>query len=344
MKKALVVGATGQDGSLICKYLLEQGYEVHGTFRRGSTDKFWRINEMGIREKVTFHNYNVGNELAFAEIVKKLAPDELYSLAGESFTALSFEEPKHFMNINIDSVIEQLDAVRNYSPNTKIFFASSSEVFGESDIHTKLHENSPMIPKTPYGISKLTQLHLVRLYREKYNLKLFSGILFPHESPYRSSEFVTRKITLGMIHRIHGKGDPLVMGDLNMVRDWGAASQYVKWMNHLLVKGQPGDYVFGSGINSKVESYLFSVANFMGLNLEARQVKGSNGITEYVDTNSGRLIATSDNEKFKANRFSYGPADRSKLEQQIGAQSQVNLDNIVREMVQMELERFKKSF
>ena len=201
-----------------------------------------------------------------------------------------------------------------------------------------------MIPKTPYGISKLTQLHLVRLYREKYNLKLFSGILFPHESSYRSSEFVTRKITLGMIHRIHGKGEPLLMGDLSMVRDWGAASQYVEWMNDLLIKGEPGAYVFGSGGNSKVESYLYSVANFMGLNLEARRVRNSHGVTEYVDTNSGRLIATSNIEKFKANRFSYGPADRSKLEQQIGVQSPFNLENIAREMVQMELERFKKSF
>ena len=343
MKKALVIGATGQDGSLLCRYLLGQGYDVHGTFRRGSTDKFWRINEMQIREKLQFHNYNVGNELAFAEILRIVEPDEIYSLAGESFTALSFEEPKHFMNINIDSVVEQLDSIKSYSPRAKVFFASSSEIYGKSDPMMKLNENSLTQPRTPYGISKLTQLHLVRLYREKYGLELYTGILFPHESPYRSSEFVTRKITLGLIHRIKGKGEPLIMGDLSMVRDWGAASQYVEWMHKLLNNGLPGEFVFGSGVNSTVESYLYAACQILDVEIDKDVSAVAQGVTRYFEKNTKKLIATADVKNFAANRFSYGAADRSKLENAIGPQDSIPLEFIAKEMTSYELTRLTRS-
>jgi len=343
LKKALVIGATGQDGSLLCRHLLEKGYEVHGTFRRGSTDKFWRINEMGIREKVRFYNYNVGNELAFAAILNSVQPEEIYSLAAESLTALSFDEPKHFMNINIDSVVEQLDSIRTYSPEAKVFFASSSEIFGETRLDIKLNELSPTHPKTPYGISKLTQFHLVRLYREKYRLKLFTGILFPHESPYRSAEFVTRKISLGLIHRVHGKGDALSMGDLSMVRDWGSATQYVRWMQMLLSLGEPSEYVFASGINSTVESFLYSACEFLGVRLEKDDSRSSLGITSYFDEKTGKLIAISDVEKFKANRFSYGAGDRLKLEKTLGNLESAEIHKIAIEMTAHELDRLSRT-
>jgi len=342
MTRALIIGVTGQDGSLLAKNLHDRGIEVHGTFRRGASDKFWRINELGIREKLNYHIYNVGNELAFSETVRQVQPDLVFSLAGESFTALSFEEPKQFMSVNIESVVEQLEAIRAHAPNAKIFFAGSSEVFGESPSESKLNETSTFHPKTPYGVSKLTQYYLVQLYREKYGLSLFNGILFPHESSFRSAEFVTRKIVMGLTHRKYGNGQPLQLGDLSMRRDWGNAVDYVDWMYRLLTDGDPGEYVFGTGINTSVEEFLLTAATAMGVSLEKRSTN-SEGLFEYFDKADGNLYAVSDIAKFGANRFSYGAADPSKLQKVLGHSTATNIVTLAEQMISQEIVRFTGS-
>ena len=338
MTRALIIGVTGQDGSLLAKNLYERGIEVHGTFRRGASDKFWRINELGIRDKLSYHIYNVGNELAFSETVRAVQPDLVFSLAGESFTALSFEEPKQFMSVNIESVVEQLEAVRAHAPKAKIFFAGSSEIFGECPLGFKLNETSSFHPKTPYGVSKLTQHYLVQLYREKYSLSLFNGILFPHESPFRSAEFVTRKIVVGLTHRKFGTGQPLQLGDLSMRRDWGNAVDYVDWMYRLLTNGDPGDYVFGTGVNTSVEEFLLTAAAAMDVRLEKRSTN-TEGVFEYFEKVSGKLYAVSDVDKFGANRFSYGAADTSKLQRVLGHSTAANIENLAEQMVSKEIFR-----
>jgi GDPmannose 4,6-dehydratase len=342
MTRALIIGVTGQDGSLLAKNLNDRGIEVHGTFRRGASDKFWRINELGIREKLNYHIYNVGNELAFSETVRQVQPDLVFSLAGESFTALSFEEPKQFMSVNIESVVEQLEAIRAHAPNAKIFFAGSSEIFGESPLESKLNEASTFHPKTPYGVSKLTQYYLVQLYREKYGLSLFNGILFPHESSFRSAEFVTRKIVMGLTHRKYGNGQPLQLGDLSMRRDWGNAVDYVDWMYRLLTDGDPGEYVFGTGINTSVEEFLLTAATAMDVCLEKRSTN-SEGVVEYIDKADGNLYAISDISKFGANRFSYGAADTSKLQKVLGHSTATNIVTLADQMISEEIVRFTGS-
>ena len=338
MTTALIIGSTGQDGSLLAKNLLDRGLEVHGTFRRGASDKFWRINELGIREKINYHIYNVGNELAFSETVRLVQPDLVFSLAGESLTALSFEEPKQFMTINIESTVEQLEAIRAYAPNSKVFFAGSSEVFGECPVDKKLNERSAFHPKTPYGVSKLTQYHLVKLYREKYGLNLFNGILFPHESSFRSHEFVTRKIVIGLTHSKYGSAQPLQLGDLSMRRDWGSAVDYVDWMYRLISDGEPGDYVFGTGRNTSVEEFLITAAFAMGVQLEKRGTS-KEGIYEYFDLEDGTLYAISDVHKFGANRFSYGAADARKLQKVIGVATGTSITELANQMVNQEIVR-----
>lgn len=338
MKRALIIGVTGQDGSLLAKNLIDRGIEVHGTFRRGASDKFWRINELGIREKINYHIYNVGNELAFSETVRQVQPDFVFSLAGESFTALSFEEPKQFMTVNIESVVEQLEAIRAYSPEAKTFFAGSSEVFGEAPIDHKLNEDSPFHPKTPYGVSKLTQYYLVKLYREKYRLPLFNGILFPHESSFRSPEFVTRKIVIGLTHRKYGTAQPLQLGDLSMRRDWGSAVEYVDWMYRLLAHGEPGEYIFGTGLNTPVEQFLLTAADAMGVTLEKRATENEE-IFEYYGKDDNVLYAVSDIQKFGANRFSYGAADPSKLQAVLGTQINTGISELAEEMIAQEVFR-----
>jgi GDPmannose 4,6-dehydratase len=338
MTRALIIGVTGQDGSLLAKNLIDRGIEVHGTFRRGSSDKFWRINEMGIREKINYHIYNVGNELAFSETVRQVQPEFIYSLAGESFTALSFEEPKQFMTINVEAAVEQLEAVRTHAPDSKVFFAGSSEVFGESPTSMQLDESSLFHPKTPYGVSKLAQYYLVRLYREKYGLKLFNGVLFPHESPYRSTEFVTRKITMGLTYRHLGIAQPLQLGDLTMSRDWGSAADYVDWMHTLLSHGEPGEYIFGTGTNTSIEEFLLMSAHHLGLNLISRPTRTDN-LIEYVDEKSGELYAVSNKHKFGANRFSYGSANPIKLMDALGNPKITKVNEISKTMIKAELSR-----
>ena len=340
-KRALIIGVTGQDGSLLAKNLIDRGLEVHGTFRRGASDKFWRLSELGIRDRIAFHNYNVGNELAFSEIVRTMNPDYIFSLAGESFTALSFEEPKHFMAVNVESAVEQLEAIRQFAPDAQAFFAGSSEVFGEAPVETKLNEGSKFHPKTPYGVSKLTQYYLVQLYREKYKLNLYSGILFPHESPFRSPEFVTRKIAIGLTRRIFHNGPVLHLGDLSMRRDWGSAADYVDWMYKLLEMGVPGDFVFGTGTNTSIEEFLIMAASFCGVTL-SRTATGIEGVFNYEDASSGLVIASSDINKYGANRFSYGAADSRKLMSVIGRPQITDVKNIARSMIETEIARAQK--
>ena len=342
MKRALIIGVTGQDGSLLAKNLVEAGLEVHGTFRRGSSDKFWRINELAIREKINFHIYNVGNELAFSETVKIVAPDVIFSLAGESFTALSFEEPKQFMTVNIESTVEPLEAIRKYSPEAQVFFAGSSEVFGQSPADVPLDEFSKFNPKTPYGVSKVTQSHLVRLYREKYSLNLFSGILFPHESEFRSSEFVTRKITMGLAQRKYLNGPVLQLGDLSQSRDWGSAVDFVDWMHKLITTSKPDEYVFGTGQNTKVEDFLIFAGKAIGLNLFKRATKNGN-IVEYINESDEIVYAIADSERFGANRFSYGPANPTKLMEALGNPRFTTTRDLAVKMIETEVSRLKKT-
>jgi len=338
--KALIIGATGQDGSLLCEHLVNEGLEVHGTHRRGSSDKFWRINELGIRDKVVFHNYNVGNELAFSEILKSVQPEYIFSLAGESFTALSFDEPKQFLTVNIESVVEQLEAIRAYSADSKVFFAGSSEVFGESPSTVKLNEKSKFHPKTPYGVSKVTQYHLVQLYREKYKLKLYTGILFPHESPYRSPEFVTRKIAVGLVHRKFATANALSLGDISMSRDWGSASDFVRWMYELVKEGEPGEYILGTGINTLVEEFLLHCASALDLNL-LRVDSGVPGITQFIDQQTNKIYVEADVHKFGANRFSYGSADVSKLDETLPNRPRTPISDLAKSMVEAEVRRLR---
>lgn len=330
--KSLIVGVTGQDGSLLADHLLSLGHEVHGTFRRGSSDKFWRLNEMQNYEKIKLHPYNIGSEIGFADLLVRIKPDHIYSLAGESFTQLSFDEPKHYMDINIGGTVEQLEAIRNYAPESKALFACSSEVFGGVRDASFADENTNMFPANPYGISKLTQRHLVNLYREKYKLMCFTGILFPHESPYRSNEFVTRKITRGLVQTIYADANPMILGDISMSRDWGSAFDYVGWMAKLIDTSDVGDFVFSTGQNTSVEEFLLLCLS--ALEIEFTRVADEvTGVVTYENNRTGKTLIKSDPTRFSANRFTYPPGSSSKLFSVIGTQRFTTLTEIASQMI-----------
>jgi GDPmannose 4,6-dehydratase len=343
MASALIIGVTGQDGSLLAKNLLNRGLKVHGTYRSTSGNNFWRIDEIGIRSDIDFHKYEIGDEEAISNAIQAAEPDYVFSLAGETFTAQSFEKPKQFLTINIGSVVEQLESLRRFAPESKSFFAGSAEIFGQQMVESSLDENSMFQPKTPYGVSKLTQHYLVQLYRETYKIRAFNGILFPHESSFRSPEFVTRKIVFGLVQRKYRAAAPLQLGDLSMRRDWGSADEYVDWMYRLLLTGEVGDFVFGTGKNTSVEEFLFLVASELGIELAKRESSEA-AIFEYFDDKDGTVYVISDIRKYGANRFSYGAANPSKLRGVLGETGDLNLVNLVHQMVTAEVHRLPKNF
>lgn len=336
--KALIVGVTGQDGALLANLLISFGVEVHGTYRTQSGENFWRLEELGVLHNIVLHNYSIGNGEEFSQILQRLTPDLIYSFAGASGSSRSFENPKDFLLSNVGSTVEQLEAIRSYSANAKIFFACSSEVFGASNPSIPLNERADFHPSTPYGISKLAQCHLIRLYREKYGLQLFTGLLFPHESPFRSTEFVTRKITQGLVATHLLAAAPVILGDLSMFRDWGYAGDYVIWMHDLITRGPVGDYVFSTGINTTVEEYLLLSAQELDLDLEI-QDDAIKGITQYVDKKSQKTYAISDSNNFPGNRFSYGPGQSDKLFSVIGVRKIVKVSELASIMVQADIKR-----
>ena len=333
--KALIIGVTGQDGSLLANQLLRLGIEVHGTFRRGSSDKFWRLIDMHIYDEIILHSYNLGSETVLGDLLHNLKPDLIFCLAGESFTQLSFEEPKHYLDVNAGGTIEQLEAIKNFTPEAKVFFASSSEIFEKIQSDGLLDEDSKALPDNPYGISKLTQRHLVRLYRERFGLQLFTGVLFPHESPYRSREFVTRKITRGLTQTLFQDAKPMVLGPTNMSRDWGAAIDYVDWMMKLLGSGETGDYVFATGVNTTVEQFLVLAMEVLEIDFTRIETKEKR-IVSYVQNKTSKILIQSDPLKVLSNRQTYSPGSTQKLFSVIDKQEVTSLRQIVVEMLRKE--------
>ena len=217
----LIIGVTGQDGSLLAEKLIGEGEKVIGTFRRGgdygSNDKAWRLNELKIKEDITLEPLDINDTFHSQKIILKYKPDVIYQLAGNSFVGDSFEAPKSTLETNINSTINILETLRVLNMDTKVFFASSSEVF-DSSIYDVKNETSKMFPLNPYGISKLTVFHLVKMYREAFGLKVSTGIFFNHESPFRSRNFVCRKISYNLARLKVLGGEPFSLGNIDMER------------------------------------------------------------------------------------------------------------------------------
>lgn len=335
--KALIIGVTGQDGSLLAESLLNKGFEVHGTFRRGSSDTFWRLLDLNIYEKIDLHAYHIGSQINISKILKDTQPDFIFVSAGESFTEMSIEEPRHYLDINTGGTIEMLEAVKNFSPESRVFFSSSSEVFGQQDASVGiLKEDSLTLPNNPYGISKLAMGHFVRAYRERYKLNLFTGILFPHESPYRGKEFVTRKITHGIVRTNSQGAVPMILRGVEMRRDWGSAKNYVNWMISLLEKGRPGEYIFATGINSSVRDFLELSFKILEIEVTEELDKSTNYLS-FKDSKNGKILIQSNSSKRMSNSLTYPPGSNTKLFDEIGIQRITSLQDIASEMIAKEL-------
>lgn len=320
-KTALITGITGQDGSYLAEFLLEKDYRVYGMVRRASTESFERIEH--IRDKIELVQGDLLDQSSLNEIVTKIKPDEIYNLAAQSFVPTSWNQPVLTGEFTALGVTRMLEAVRNHSPLSRFYQASSSEMFGKVQ-ETPQTEKTCFYPRSPYGVAKAFGHFITVNYRESYHLFAVSGILFNHESPRRGLEFVTRKISDGIAKIKLGLANQLVMGNLDAMRDWGFAGDYVVAMWLMLQQNKPQDFVIGTGKSHSVREFIKLA--FGHVNLDWKK---------YVKINK-KFIRPAEVEKLIAN-----PAWAKKV---LGWSPKVNFDELVKMMVDADIARLKGKY
>ncbi len=263
-KRALITGITGQDGSYLAEFLLEQGYEVHGMVRRSSVEKFERIDHLVDADTVTLHQADLLDQLSIIRLVEKVHPQEVYNLAAQSFVPTSWSQPFLTGEYTALGVTRMLEAIRLVDPAIRFYQASSSEMFGKVQ-RTPQDEDTPFYPRSPYGVAKLYGHWITINYRESYNLFAASGILFNHESPRRGLEFVTRKVTHAVAAIKLGQAKELRLGNLHAHRDWGFAGDYVRAMWMMLQQDAASDYVIATGVSHSVQDLVETAFGYADL-------------------------------------------------------------------------------
>ncbi len=268
MKTAMITGITGQDGGYLAKFLLSKGYRVIGLYRRGATDTFSKLKEHGIFDQIELLDFDLLEFSNICRLMTKYKPDEFYNLAAQSFVATSWEEPIYTAQADGMGVLYILEAIRQFSPQTHFYQASTSEMFGKVQAIPQT-ETTPFYPRSPYGCAKLMAHWLCINYRESFNIFACSGILFNHESPMRGKEFVTRKITSHFAEMVTGKTDkPLELGNLNAKRDWGFAGDYVEAMWLMLQQEKADYYVVATGETHPIRDFVTEAGKVAGFDIE----------------------------------------------------------------------------
>lgn len=271
MKTALITGITGQDGSFLAEFLLDKGYDVHGTIRRSSVDYRERIAHLEGQPHFHLHYADLGDSMSIIQVVSKVRPDEIYNLAAQSHVQVSFDSPEFTADVDATGVLRVLEAVRlcGLAQTCRIYQASTSELYGKVE-QVPQNENTPFHPYSPYAVAKLYGYWIVKEYREAYNMFCCSGILFNHESERRGETFVTRKITLAAARIAQGKQEKLYLGNLSSLRDWGYAKDYVECMWLILQHKTPEDFVIATGVQHSVREFCDLAFRHVGIELEFR--------------------------------------------------------------------------
>lgn len=269
MRTALITGITGQDGSFLAEFLLDKGYEVHGTIRRSSVDYRERIAHLEGQPNFHLHYADLGDSMSLLQVVGKVRPDEIYNLAAQSHVQVSFDSPEFTADVDATGVLRILEAVRQcgLTDTCRIYQASTSELYGKVE-EVPQNENTPFHPYSPYAVAKLYGYWIVKEYREAYGMFCCSGILFNHESERRGETFVTRKITLAAARIAQGKQDKLYLGNLSSLRDWGYAKDYVECMWLILQNKTPEDFVIATGEQHSVREFCYLAFKYAGIELE----------------------------------------------------------------------------
>ena len=323
MKKALITGITGQDGSYLSELLLSKGYEVHGFVRRVALEhpqaRMWRIRQ--ILDRIHIHNASLESYASIFNIISEIKPDECYHLAAQSYVSYSFEDEFSTINTNLNGTHYVLSALNRQAPACKFYFAGSSEMFGKVE-ETPQNEKTPFHPRSPYGISKMAGFELTRNYREAHEMFALSGILFNHESPRRGAEFVTRKITSGAAKIKLGLENEIRLGNLDAKRDWGHARDYVTAMWLMLQRDEPDDYVVATGESHSVKDFLEAAFTQVGLDY--------------------RKYLVIDEKLYRPSEVYILTGDASKAREKLNWFPTASFEDLVKEMVEGDLEWYSR--
>ena len=328
MKKALITGITGQDGSYLAEFLLSKGYEVHGIVRRSSLINTHRIDH--IYEKITLHYGDLTDPVNIMGVIRQVEPTEIYNLGAQSHVKVSFEMPEYTANVDALGTLRILEAVRmlGMEKDVRIYQASTSELYG-GVLGTPLSETTPFHPRSPYGVAKLYGYWIIKNYRESYGFHASSGILFNHESPRRGETFVTRKITQGLSKISVGLQKILYLGNLNAKRDWGHAKDYVEAMWLMLQQDEPDDYVIATGEQYSVRDFVEEAAPYFGFKLEWMG-EGEDEIA--LDWNTKKTIIGINPRYFRPAEVDSLLGDATKAKEVLGWEPKIKFKELVEDM------------
>lgn len=332
-KKALIFGVNGQDGSYLSRLLLEKGYEVHGVVRRATTLKLDTINE--IIPHIVLHFGDVNDLSNVVHLITTIRPDEVYNLAAQSHVKISFELPEYTATTDALGVLHILEAIRltNLEKVTRFYQASTSEMFGRVQAIPQ-SETTPFYPVSPYGAAKLYAHWITKIYRESYGMFACSGILFNHESPYRGELFVTRKITLGIAAILRGEQQYIAIGNLDSLRDWGYAKEYVEAMWLMLQQDVADDYVIATGEMHTVREFMEEAFALVGIHI----IWKGRGIDEIgIDKATGKVLVKVDPAYFRPLEVDLLIGDASKAATTLGWKPRVKFEELVKIMVEADL-------
>lgn len=350
MKKALITGITGQDGSFLAEFLLEKGYEVHGTLRRSSSFNTGRIEHLYLDEwvrdmknkpLVNLHYADMTDSSSLIRIIQMIQPDEIYNLAAQSHVKVSFDVPEYTAEADAVGTLRLLEAVRilGLEKKCRIYQASTSELFGKvQEIPQK--ETTPFYPRSPYGVAKQYGFWITKNYRESYGMYAVNGILFNHESERRGENFVTRKITLAAANIANGLQEKLYLGNLNAKRDWGYARDYVECMWLMLQHERPEDFVIATGEHHSVREFATLAFHYAGIELEWQ----GEGIDEKgIDKATGKVLVEVDPRFFRPSEVEQLLGDPTKAKTLLGWNpTTTSFDKLVRIMVEHDMKNVKK--
>lgn len=346
MKKALITGITGQDGSYLAELLLEKGYEVHGMKRRASSFNTQRINHLyqdwhEKNSKLKLYYGDLTDSTCLIRLIQEIHPDEIYNLAAQSHVRVSFDCPEYTANSDGLGTLRILEALRilGLEKETKFYQASTSELYGLVQ-ETPQKETTPFYPRSPYACAKLYAYWITVNYREGYGMFASNGILFNHESPRRGETFVTRKITRAAVRIKLGLEQKLYLGNLNSKRDWGHAKDYVEGMWRVLQQDQPDDFVLATGVTTTVRDFCKMAFQEVGIDLE---FIGKGIYEKGVDKASGKVIIEIDARYFRPTEVDLLLGDASKARQKLGWEPKYTLEMLVREMVSEDMEEASRS-
>ena len=338
MKKALISGVTGQDGSYLSEFLLEKGYEVHGIIRRSSVDFRERIAHLEGKEHFHLHYGDLTDSMSLVKIIAAVQPDEIYNLAAQSHVQVSFDVPEFTADVDATGVLRVLEAVRvcGLTETCRVYQASTSELYGKVE-EVPQNEKTPFHPYSPYAVAKLYGYWIIKEYREAYHMFCCSGILFNHESERRGETFVTRKITLAAARIAQGLQDKLYLGNLSSLRDWGYARDYVECMWLILQNEKPEDFVIATGIQHSVRDFASLAFHYAGIELEWQ---GEGMDEKGVDQATGRVLVEVSPDFYRPTDVVNLLGDPSKARKELGWNpTKTSFEELVRLMVAHDMEK-----